>query len=173
MTELPQNFSNKANAEKSDIRIKSVEVAAILRTSAEISMDNATQKEIDNILKTSKIVAVIGMSKNPEKDAYTVPEFLMKNGYTIIPVNPTADEILGQKAYKKLSDVPGNVDIVDVFRPSEDIPNYVEDVLNKKPKVFWEQLGIHNREAEQKIEAAGIKVVYDHCMRAELKRTKS
>ena len=90
--------------------------------------------------------------------------------YKIIPVNPTAEEILGQKSFKKLSDVPGEIDIVDVFRPSEDIPNYVEDVLKKKPKVFWEQLGIHNPEAEEKIAAAGIKVVSDHCIRIELRR---
>jgi uncharacterized protein len=133
-------------------------------------MNNATQKEIDDILKNSKTIAVVGMSKNPEKDAYTVPEYLMKNGYKIIPVNPTAEEILGQKSFKKLSDVPGEIDIVDVFRPSEDIPNYVEDVLKKKPKVFWEQLGIHNPEAEEKIAAAGIKVVSDHCIRIELRR---
>jgi len=133
-------------------------------------VDKATQSDIDEILKKYKTVAVIGMSKNPEKDAYTVPEYLMKNGYKIIPVNPTADEILGQKAYKRLSDVPDEVDIVDVFRPSEDVPNYVEDVLKKKPKVFWEQLGIHNPEAEEKIAAGGIKVVYDHCMRVEVRR---
>ncbi len=136
-------------------------------------MNNATQSEIDDILENSKRIAVIGMSKNPEKDAYTVPEYLIENGYTIIPVNPTANEILGQKAYKKLSDVPGDVDIVDVFRPSEDVPNYIEDVLKKRPKVFWEQLGIHNPEAEEKIAAAGIKVVYNRCMRLELKRLKS
>jgi predicted CoA-binding protein len=135
-------------------------------------MDNATQSEIDAILKNSRTIAVIGMSKNPEKDAYTVPEYLMKNGFKIIPVNPTADEILGQKSYKRLSDVPDQVDIVEVFRPSEDIPNYVEDVVKMKPKVFWEQLGIHNPEAEEKIAAAGIKVVYDHCMRVELRRVK-
>src|SRR5215472_8898292 len=104
------------------------------------------------------------MSKNPEKVAYTVPEFLMRKGFKVIPVNPNADEILGLKVYKRLSDVPGEIDIVDMFRPSEDIPNYVDDVIQKKPKVFWEQLGIHNAEAEEKIAAAGIKVVYNHCM---------
>ena len=96
----------------------------------------------------------------------------MNNGFKVIPVNPSADEILGQKAYKRLSDVPGPVDIVDVFRPSEDVPNYVEDVIEKKPKVFWEQLGIHNLEAEEKIAAAGIKIVYDRCMKVELRKTR-
>jgi uncharacterized protein len=137
-----------------------------------MTVTNPTSSNIDDILRNSKTIAVIGMSKSPEKDAYTVPEFLMKNGFKIIPVNPSADEILGQKSYKRLSEVPGEVDIVDVFRPSEDIPNYVEDVLKKKPKVFWEQLGIHNPEAEEKIAAAGTKVVYDRCMRVELQRLK-
>ncbi len=135
--------------------------------------DNASQSEISDILKKFKTVAVIGMSKNPEKDAYRIPEFLIKNGFKIIPVNPSADEILGRKSYKRLSDVPENIDIVDVFRPSEDILNYVEDVIKVKPKVFWEQLGIHNPEAEEKIAAAGIKVVFDRCMMRELNKIRA
>jgi uncharacterized protein len=131
-------------------------------------VQNATPIEISDILKNNRTIAVIGMSKNPEKDAYRIPQYLIKNGYNVIPVNPTADEILGRKSYKKLSDVPEKIDIVDVFRPSEDIPNYVEDVLKVKPKVFWEQLGIHNPEAEEKIAAAGIKIVFDRCMMVEL-----
>ena len=97
----------------------------------------------------------------------------MKKGFEVIPVNPTADEILGKKSYKKLTDVPGEVDIVDVFRPTEDVPNYVEDVIKVKPKVFWEQLCIHHPEAEEKIAAAGIKVVYDRCMKVEVNKRNS
>ena len=133
-------------------------------------VENASREDISEILKNYKTVAVIGMSKNPDKDSYRVPEFLSKKGFKVIPVNPTADEIMGQKSYKRLTDVPVSVDIVDVFRPSEDIPNYVEDVIKKKPKVFWEQLGIHNEEAEEKIASAGIKVVYDRCMKIELSK---
>ncbi len=129
---------------------------------------NANEEEISDILQKYRTVAVIGMSRNPEKDAYTVPEYLKSKGFRVIPVNPTADEILGEKAYKRLSDVPGRVDIVDLFRPSEDVLNYVPEIIAKKPKVFWEQLGIHNPEAEEKIAAAGIKVVFDRCMRIEL-----
>jgi len=138
-----------------------------------LPVQNATQDEISDILRSYKTVAVIGMSKNPDKDAYKIPEYLMNNGFMVIPVNPSADEILGQKAYKRLSDVPGPVDIVDVFRPSEDVPNYVEDVIEKDPKVFWEQLGIHNPEAEEKISASGIKIVYDRCMKVELRKTRA
>ena len=130
-------------------------------------VENAKPSEISEILKDYKTVAVIGMSKNPDKDAYRIPEFLIKNGFNVIPVNPTADEILGRKAYKRLADVPEKIDIVNMFRPSEDIPNYVEDVIKVKPKVFWEQLGIHNPEAEEKIAAAGIKIVYNRCMMVE------
>jgi len=133
---------------------------------------NPTENEIDEILENSKTIAVIGMSKNPEKDAYTVPEYVKSKGYRVIPVNPSADQILGEKAYKRLRDVPGEIDIVDVFRPSEDVPNYVEDVLEKKPKVFWLQLGIHNPEAEDEIASHGIRVLYNKCMRVELRRSE-
>lgn len=131
---------------------------------------NATPEELREILKKYRTVAVIGMSKNPEKDANRIPKYLMTKGFRVIPVNPSAEEILGQKSYKRLIDVPEQVDIVDVFRPSDDIPNYVEDVIKKNPKVFWEQLGIHNEEAEEKIASAGIKIVYDRCIYQEHKK---
>ena len=131
---------------------------------------NPSDEEIKKILSNYKTVAVIGMSKNPEKDAYRIPEYLKNKGYRVIPVNPSADEILGEKAFKKLGDVPGSVDIVDVFRPSEDVPNYVEEVIAKKPKVFWLQLGIQNTSAEEKVAAAGVRVVSNRCMMAEHKR---
>ena len=131
---------------------------------------NLPDEEIKEILSRNKNVAVIGMSKNPEKDAYTIPQYLKNKGYKVIPVNPSADEILGEKAYKKLGDVPGPIDIVDVFRPSEDVPNYVDNVISKKPNVFWLQLGIENTAAEEKVASAGIKVVFNKCMMAEHKR---
>lgn len=133
-------------------------------------VENPSDVEIRDILRKYKTIAVIGMSKNPEKDAYSIPAYMKLKGYRIIPVNPTTDEILGEKSYKKLSEVPGEVDIVDVFRPSEDVPNYVEDVLAKKPKVFWLQLGIENKVAEEKVASAGIKVVYNRCLMQEHKR---
>ena len=136
----------------------------------ELPVSNASEQEIFDILRKYKTVAVIGMSKNPEKDAYMIPLVLKNSGYKVIPVNPTADEILGEKSYKRLADVPGDVDIVNVFRPSEDVPNYVADVVSKKPKVFWEQLGIHNEAAEEKIASAGVKIVYDRCMKIELRK---
>ena len=166
-----ERFSNKGNADDFITTIKSLNFDHTY--GGKLPIQNATEDEISDILKMNRTVAVIGMSKNPEKDAYAIPEYLLKNGYKVIPVNPTADEILGQKSYRKLSDVPGPVDIVDVFRPSADIPNYVADVIEKKPKVFWEQLGIHNSEAEEKIAAAGIKVVFDRCMMREHKKKQT
>lgn len=134
------------------------------------SVPNPTSNEISDILRKYKTVAIIGMSKNPDKDAYQVPKYLIDNGFNVIPVNPTADEILGRRSYKRLSNVKEEIDIVDIFRPSEDVPNYVEDVLQVKPAVFWEQLGIHNPEAEERIAAAGITVVFDRCMKQELEK---
>jgi predicted CoA-binding protein len=129
--------------------------------------ENASQEEIFDILRNNKIIAVIGMSKNPEKDANSVPAYMMEKGYKVIPINPTADEILGQKSYKKLSDVRGQVDIVNVFRPSEDVPNYVNEVIAKNPKVFWLQLGIQNPEAERKVAENGISVISNRCIMQE------
>jgi len=135
-----------------------------------MSVENPTQEEIFDILKNNKTIAVIGMSKNPEKDANSIPAYLIKMGYNVIPVNPTADEILGRKSYKKLSDIPGKVDIVDVFRPSEDIPNYVDEVIAKKPKVFWLQLGIRNDAASRKVAEKGIVTIQDRCIMQEHKK---
>ena len=131
---------------------------------------NPPESEIKDWLSKYKTVAVIGMSKNPEKDAYQIPEYLMSKGYRVIPINPSADQILGEKAYKKLSEVPFQVDIVDVFRPSEEIPNYVDEVIQKKPKVFWLQLGIENEGAENRISESGIKVVSNRCIMQEHRR---
>lgn len=128
--------------------------------------DGYSDSEIKEIM-SMKNIAVVGMSKNPDKDAHQIPKYLINNGYNVIPVNPTADEILGRKCYKNLREVPGNVDIVDVFRPSEDVPPIVNDAIAKGVKVVWMQLGISNKEAEKAASARGIKVVYNRCMMEE------
>jgi predicted CoA-binding protein len=117
-----------------------------------------------------KNIAVVGMSKNPEKAAHYVPKYLIEKGYNIIPVNPTANEILGKKCYSKLSDIPEHVDIVDVFRPSEQVMSVVDEAIKLKPKVIWLQEGIHNIEAESLVQKAGIEVVFNRCMLAEHQR---
>lgn len=125
---------------------------------------NPSDEELRRLLRDSRTIAVVGMSKNPEKDAHRIPRLLLGWGYTVIPVNPTAAEILGQKCYPSLREAPGPVDIVDVFRPSEDVPPVVEDAVAIKAKAVWMQTGIRNPEAAKKARAAGLLVVEDECI---------
>ena len=131
--------------------------------------DSHTDDEIKQIFSL-KNVAVIGMSKNQEKAAHYVPKYLSQNGYNIIPVNPTTDKILEKKCYSSVKDVPESIDIVDVFRPSDQVLPVVQEAIKKKPKVIWLQEGIHNAEAEDLARKEGIKVVFNRCMLAEHQR---
>jgi len=131
--------------------------------------DSHSDEEIKQIFSL-KNVAVIGMSKNQEKAAHYVPKYLLQNGYNIIPVNPTTDEILDKKCYSNVEDVPESIDIVDVFRPSDQVLPVVQEAIKKKPKVIWLQEGIHNAEAEDLARKEGIKVVFNRCMLAEHQR---
>ena len=118
-----------------------------------------------------KNIAVVGMSKNEAKPAHFVPKYLIEHGYNVIPVNPTITEVLGRKSYPSIADMPGDVDVVDVFRRSEDAPVVVMDAMKKKGiKVIWMQEGIYNEEAERKAKENGMDVVYNRCMMAEHKR---
>ena len=131
--------------------------------------DSYTDEEIKQIFSL-KNVAVIGLSKNQEKAAHFVPKYLSQNGYNIIPVNPTADKILDKKCYPSVEDVLEPIDIVDVFRPSDQVLPVVQQAIKKKPKVIWLQEGIHNAEAEELARKEGIKVVFNRCMLAEHQR---
>ncbi len=116
-------------------------------------------------------VAVVGCSSTPGKDAHEIPKYLQRQGYQIIPVNPYADEILGKHAYDALSDVEEDIDIVDVFRPSEEVAGIVDQALERDDvAVIWLQLGIHDDEAVAKAEAAGLEVVQDRCMKPTHRR---
>ena len=120
-----------------------------------------------------KNIAVVGVSKNDEKPSHQVSKYLIEHGYNIIPVNPTLTEVLGRKAYPSITDIPDKIDIVDVFRRSEDIPAVLDDALKRKKdeiKVFWMQSGIYNEEAERKAKENGIDVVYNRCMMEEHRR---
>ena len=113
------------------------------------------------------------MSKNEGKPAYFVPKYLIEHGYNVIPINPTlTTEVLGMKPYPSIADVPEKIDVVDIFRRSEDVPTVIDDAINKKDgiKVIWMQQGIYNEEAEKKAKENGIDVVYNRCMMAEHKR---
>jgi len=124
-------------------------------------------------------VAIVGLSRDPEKASYRVAEYLPKHGYRIVPVNPTADEILGRKVYKTLLDIPAEtqktLDVIDIFRPSKDIPAIVDQAIQLKQQhrtlqAVWMQLGIANEQAAQKAQKAGLTVVMDKCMMMEHKR---
>lgn len=129
--------------------------------------DSHTDEEIIRFYDL-KNIAVVGMSKNEGKAANYVPKYLIDHGYNVIPVNPTASEIMGRKSYPMVSNVPEQIDIVDIFRPSEDVPAVVQDALKKKGvKVIWMQEGIYSPEAEKMAREKGIEVVYNRCMLAE------
>jgi len=132
-----------------------------------------------DVLRKYRVIAVVGASKNPEKDAYSIPAYLRERGYTIIPVNPTTDSIDGQKTYPSLAEIPpdlaGKVEVVDVFRPSEELPQVAEQVAQMKkrtgrPFVFWGQLRLENEEAKKILAAAGVDYVMDKCMKVEHQR---
>jgi predicted CoA-binding protein len=131
--------------------------------------DSYDDDEIRRIFSL-KNVAVVGMSKNEEKAANYVPKYLLSQGYNIIPVNPTADRILERKSYANLQDIREPIDIVDVFRPSDQVLPVIQDAIKMKPKVIWLQEGIHNSEAEDLARKAGIRVIFNRCMLAEHQR---
>ncbi len=134
---------------------------------------------IKSILRTYKTVGVVGLSKDPTKDSHSVAQYLQSRGYHIIPVNPSADQILGEKSYKSLLDMPEElqktIEIVEIFRPSEDVPLIMDQAIELRrkhgmPHVVWMQLGIVNEEAARKAEAAGLTVIMDRCMRTERRK---
>ena len=131
--------------------------------------DHHSDEEILEILKMKK-VAVIGMSKNPDKAAHYVPKYLHDNGYEITPVNPNADVILKKQCYDDIADVPDYVDIIEIFRPSDQVMPIIKEAIKKKPKVIWLQEGIHNKEAEKLAHDVGIDVIFNRCMLAEHRR---
>jgi uncharacterized protein len=122
------------------------------------------------ILKTYKKIAVVGLSSNPARASFGVTEYMQGAGYAITPVNPNETEVLGEKSYARLEDVPGNIEIVNVFRLPKDVPPVVESAIRVGAKVVWMQLGIANAEAAEKARAAGLTVVEDACILVEHRR---
>ena len=134
-----------------------------------------SQEEIKSVLESYRTVAVVGLSRDLDKASYRVAQYLQSVGYHIIPVNPSADEILGETSYKSLLDVPETIDIVGIFRPSEDVPAIVEEAITinnrvGSPKVIWMQLRIVNEDAARRAKEAGFTVVIDRCMMGEHRR---
>jgi predicted CoA-binding protein len=119
------------------------------------------------ILKKYKTVAVVGLSSNPMRPSYGVTEYMQSAGYRIIPVNPNETEVLGEKSYARLEDVPERIEIVDIFRRPEEVAAVVESAIRIGAKVVWMQLDIENEEAAEKARAAGLTVVEDSCILIE------
>jgi uncharacterized protein len=129
-----------------------------------------SDEELSKLLQEAKTIAVVGLSSNPARASFGVSRFLQRQGYRVIPVNPSETEVLGERAYASVHEIPEQVDIVDIFRRSEAASEVVDDALLKKPRLIWMQEGVVNHDAAQKAEAAGIPVVMDKCMLKELAR---
>ena len=131
--------------------------------------DSHTDEEIKDIF-TLKKIAVVGMSRYPIKAAHFVPKYLSEQGFDITPINPTTNEILGKKCYPDIFSIQHTIDVIDIFRPSEQVLSVIQDAIKKKPKVIWLQEGIHNEEAENLAREYGIDIVFNRCMLAEHQR---
>lgn len=122
---------------------------------------------IAQVLNESKTIAVVGLSSNPQKPSYEVAQYLQERGYKIIPVNPNLTEALGEKAYPDVLSIPEPVDVVDIFRPPEAVPEIVEQAIAKKAKVVWMQPGAENLQAAERAMQAGLQVIVGVCMMRE------
>jgi len=130
-------------------------------------------EQIKRLLENTHRIAVLGIKPDPAQPAHYVPDYAQRAGYEIVPVPvyyPELTDMLGAKVYRKLSDIPGEIDMVNVFRRPKDIPAHVDDIIAKKPRSVWFQLGITNDQAAEKLARAGIDVVQDHCLLVELQR---
>lgn len=137
-----------------------------------MAIENPSRDEIKDILKKAKRIAVVGLSDNPERTSYMVSEAMQQAGYEIIPVNPTVDEVLGQKAYDSLKDIEGHIDIVNIFRRSEFLPEIAKEFAEIDADVFWAQLGVENEEAYQYLKEKDYTVIMDRCIKVEHALTK-
>jgi uncharacterized protein len=126
--------------------------------------------QIAELLREAKTIAVVGLSGNRMRASFGVARFLQRQGYRIIPVNPNETEILGERAYACLRDVPDDIDIVNIFRRPENVPDVVNDALQKGTRCIWMQEGVVNNTAAQKAESAGVPVVMNRCILKELAR---
>ena len=141
-----------------------------MASECEFPKDNAPTEEIAEILRTARTIAVIGASLKPERPAHWISVYLKEQGYKVIPVNPGQTEVLGDKCYKSLSEVPEPVDIVDIFREPSAIPAIVDEAIAKKAKAIWMQQGIVHNAAAEKAKGAGLKVVQNKCIYQEHQR---
>ncbi len=133
----------------------------------EMPRENASPEEIRQLLSTARVIAVVGLSDKAYRDSHRVAAYLQQHGYRIIPVNPTVASVLGEKAYARLQDVPEKIDVVDVFRRPEAVPEIVDSAIAVGAKAVWMQLGIAHNAAADKARAAGLQVVMNKCILVE------
>ena len=123
--------------------------------------------DLRRILRNNKVIAVVGLSADWFRPSYFAAKYMQEHGYRVIPVNPKYPEILGEKCYRSLCDIPEPIDIVDVFRKTADVMPIAEDAIRIRAKVLWQQLGVRNEEAAAKARAAGLETVMDRCVKIE------
>ncbi|MCT2343397.1 CoA-binding protein [Niallia taxi] len=137
-----------------------------------MAIENPSREEIGKILKKAKTIAVVGLSDNPERTSFMIANAMMQAGYDIIPVNPTVDEVLGKKAYKSLTEIKEHVDIVNVFRRSEFLPEVAAEFEQIDADVFWAQQGLVHEETFNTLKDKGYTVIMDRCIKVEHALTK-
>ena len=128
---------------------------------------------IRRVIAETRRIAVLGMKEGDHRPAHFVPEYAQRAGFEIVPVPvyyPDATEMLGEKVYRTISSIPGDIDLVNVFRKPQDIPQHLDDIIAKRPKAVWFQLGIVNDEAAERLAREGIDVIQDRCLLVELRR---
>lgn len=130
-----------------------------------MTWENPANDEIANLLQTSKTIAVVGLSDNPERTSYQISKAMQDAGYTIIPVNPMVEEVLGEKAYNSLQEIQQPIDIINVFRRSEFLIDIANDALQTNSKIFWAQQGVINEDAYKLLKDKGITVIMDLCIK--------
>ena len=124
----------------------------------------------ERLLKEARTIAVVGLSDNPARPSYDVASFLQDKGYKIIPVNPNIETVLGEKSYPDLRSIPGQIDVVDIFRRSEDVGLIVEEAITRGTRAVWMQLGVIDEAAAERAAGAGLEVIMDLCMKREYRR---
>jgi predicted CoA-binding protein len=132
-----------------------------------VSFQNPDDATVHRLLETARRIAIVGLSPKPHRDSNRIGRYLLEHGYEVVPVYPREETILGQKAYRRLQDVPGRVDLVDVFRRSEELAGVVDDTLSARAPALWFQLGCVDESAARRAAAAGVTVVMDRCIMVE------
>lgn len=130
-----------------------------------MTWENPTNEVIATILQEAKTIAVVGLSDNPERTSYQISKAMQQAGYTIIPVNPMVDEVLGEKSYASLTDIKDKIDIINVFRRSEFLPDIAQEALKTDSTVFWAQQGVANEEAYELLKKNDFTVIMDLCIK--------